>query len=295
METVPDVEHARQELEERGRELDCLHAALDPARTETATFEEVLQHTINLIPLAFRNSGASARTRIEQYSFQTKDFRETPWVLTQNIVVKGQTIGAVEVHCHEETSLANGPFLKGKLRFLEILAARLGDLVHRRWNEYELEARLRLIEAQQQVFRDLSVPVLEVWNEVLLVPLLGVMDSVRTAELLDTVLSTVSSKGARFVILDMTGIHAVDTRVASHLIELGSAIRLLGAAYILTGIQADVAKTMIALGIDFSGANPKFYRQVKDVLPECLRRMAHNRASPTYPSLRSFLAWIFRE
>ncbi|XYH97469.1 STAS domain-containing protein [Sorangium sp. So ce1128] len=269
---------------------------MDPARTETATFEELFQYTVDLIPLAFRDSAASSRAMIEGHSFLTKVFRETPWVLTQNIVVKGQPIGTVEVHCHEETSLANGPFLKEKRRFLEIVAARLGDLVRRRWDQYELTARLDSIERQQQVIRDLSVPALEVWNEVLLVPLIGVMDSVRTADLMDTVLSAVSSKRARFVILDLTGIQVVDTRVASHIIELGGAVRLLGASYILTGIQSEVAKSMVSLGVDLSSSSSdtKFYRQVNDALPECLRQMARNRVPATYPSLRSLLTWLFR-
>src|SRR5690349_16718596 len=130
-ETVTDLEHAQRELEERAREINCLHAALDPARTEAASPEELLQHTVDLIPLAFRDPEVTcARANVAHRSFLTKNFRETPWVLTQDIRVGGQRVGTVEVHFRDEASLVEiGRLSRGKAHFLEILVARFGDLL----------------------------------------------------------------------------------------------------------------------------------------------------------------------
>ncbi|WP_437972020.1 PAS domain-containing protein [Sorangium sp. So ce260] len=117
----------------------------------------------------------------------------------------------------------------------------------------ELRAKLDMINAQQQVIRALSTPIIEVWDRVLTLPMVGVVDSVRTSEVMDNLLGAIVAKGARFAILDLTGVDAVDTKTASYLIELVRAIRLLGAEGVITGIRSNVAQTMIALGLDLSG------------------------------------------
>ncbi|XXX82400.1 PAS domain-containing protein [Sorangium sp. So ce134] len=127
------------------------------------------------------------------------------------------------------------------------------DVTDMKQRERELKARLDMIEAQQQVIRALSTPIIEVWDRVLTLPMVGVVDSVRTSEVMDNLLAAIVDKGARFAILDLTGVDAVDTKTASYLIELVRAIRLLGAEGVITGIRSNVAQTMIALGLDLSG------------------------------------------
>ncbi|WP_437718461.1 STAS domain-containing protein [Sorangium sp. So ce448] len=136
----------------------------------------------------------------------------------------------------------------------------------------ELRTRLSQIEKQQEVIRTLSTPIIEVWNGVLTLPMIGVVDSVRTAEVMDALLARITEKQAHFAILDLTGVDMVDTKVASHLIELVAAIRLLGAEGIVAGIKPNVAQTMVALGLDLSTISTQ--RDLRAALSYCIRRMA---------------------
>ncbi|WP_437899571.1 STAS domain-containing protein [Sorangium sp. So ce124] len=138
--------------------------------------------------------------------------------------------------------------------------------------EQELRAKIELIETQQEVIRDLSTPIIEVWDKVLTLPMVGVVDSLRISEAMDNLLSAIVNKDARYAILDLTGVDAVDTQTAGYLIEMIKAIRLLGAEGIITGIRANVAQTMIALGLDLSGVTT--VGNLRAGLKLCMRRMA---------------------
>jgi rsbT co-antagonist protein RsbR len=118
--------------------------------------------------------------------------------------------------------------------------------------EEELRAKLAVIERQQTVIQELSTPIIEVWDKVLTVPMMGVVDSARTVKLMESLLHAVVEKQARYAILDFTGVDAMDTQTASYLIGLICAIRLLGAEGIITGIQPGVAQTVVTLGLDLS-------------------------------------------
>ncbi|WP_437666821.1 STAS domain-containing protein [Sorangium sp. So ce1182] len=146
------------------------------------------------------------------------------------------------------------------------------DATAARQREIELQSNLALIETQQKVIRDLSTPIIEVWDQVLTLPMVGVVDSLRISEVMDNLLTAVVNKDARFAILDLTGVEAVDTQTASYLIEMIKAIRLLGAEGIITGIRANVAQTMIALGLDLSGVTT--VGNLRAGLKLCMRRMA---------------------
>ncbi|WP_437320740.1 PAS domain-containing protein [Sorangium sp. So ce385] len=141
-----------------------------------------------------------------------------------------------------------------------------------RQKEIELRAKLQLIEKQQKVIRDLSTPIIEVWDKVLTLPMVGVVDSLRLSEVMDNLLSAIVSKDARYAILDLTGVDAVDTQTARYLIEIIDAIRLLGAEGIVTGIRSNVAQTMITLGVDLSGVTT--VGNLRAGLKLCMRRMA---------------------
>lgn len=144
--------------------------------------------------------------------------------------------------------------------------------------EQELRLRLDQIKTQQQVIRDLSTPIIEVWDGVLTLPMVGTVDSVRTAEVMDSLLSRIVEKHARFAILDLTGVEVVDTRVASHLIELVTAIRLLGADGIVAGIKANVAQTIVSLGLDLSQLNTQ--RDLRAALRYAIREMNKTARAP---------------
>jgi rsbT co-antagonist protein RsbR len=118
--------------------------------------------------------------------------------------------------------------------------------------EAEVNEKRALLEEQGALLDQLSVPVIQVWENILLLPLIGVIDDRRAAQVLENLLSAIGSAGAQVVIVDITGVPVVDTHVASYLIHAVKAAQLLGCRTILVGISPEIAQTLIGLGIDFS-------------------------------------------
>lgn len=130
----------------------------------------------------------------------------------------------------------------------------------------DLEEKISMIERQTDAIRELSTPVIELWDSVLCLPLIGVLDSVRSAEMTDTLLMAIGEKRARCAIVDITGITVMDTGTADHLLRMVKAVRLLGAQCILTGISPIIAQTIVQLGIDVTGVTT--YRSLREALQE---------------------------
>ncbi|HZF13361.1 MAG TPA: STAS domain-containing protein [Thermoanaerobaculia bacterium] len=116
----------------------------------------------------------------------------------------------------------------------------------------ELEEQLRMIELQQAAMRELSTPIIEVWAGVLCLPVVGIVDSQRSAEMTESLLEMVVTKQARTAIVDITGIDVMDTKTADHFIKMAKAIRLLGAECIVTGINPGIAQTLVQIGVDLT-------------------------------------------
>lgn len=115
----------------------------------------------------------------------------------------------------------------------------------------------RLAEEQikrqaQEIFDMAVVPVVQVWEGIVLVPLIGTLDSQRTQQLMERLLNRVTETSSPVAILDITGVPAIDTQTAQHLIETVAAVRLLGSEVILTGVRPSIAQTLVHLGIDLS-------------------------------------------
>jgi rsbT co-antagonist protein RsbR len=127
------------------------------------------------------------------------------------------------------------------------------DLVMRIIGEQYLAARERTIRQQQDAIRELSTPVLELSEGLLLLPIIGVVDSHRARQMTEHLLNAIRTHRAKVVVIDVTGVPAVDTMVANHLVQATEAARLLGAASIVTGLSAEVAQTMVKIGINLSG------------------------------------------
>jgi len=115
-----------------------------------------------------------------------------------------------------------------------------------------IAANLETIQRHQVALRELSTPVIRVHDRVLLLPLVGAIDSVRAHQIMDTVLVRVVEEKAKCIILDIAGVAVVDTKVADNLVKTTASVRLLGAQTILTGISAQVARTIVQLGVDIS-------------------------------------------
>jgi rsbT co-antagonist protein RsbR len=140
--------------------------------------------------------------------------------------------------------------------------------------EQELRAKLDLIQKQQQVIRSLATPIIRVWDDVLTMPMVGMVDSMRAADIMESLLQEVMSTRARFAIIDVTGVEAMDTATASHILKLMRALKLLGAEGILTGIQPGIAQTIVGLGVELTGI--KTLGSLRDALKYCMDRMGRH-------------------
>jgi rsbT co-antagonist protein RsbR len=118
--------------------------------------------------------------------------------------------------------------------------------------ETELHQTLAQLRSSQEAIRELSAPILPVAPGVLVAPVIGAIDSDRTAVLMNSLLHAAEREGTRYLIIDITGILVIDTQVAQVLLQATRAIELLGAQVILTGIRPEVAQTLVGLGIDLS-------------------------------------------
>jgi anti-anti-sigma factor len=128
------------------------------------------------------------------------------------------------------------------------------DITEQRQQVVEREAlQQQLIEAQRHTLRELSTPLIPISERVVIMPLIGAIDSNRAQQVMETLLEGVARHGAELAILDITGVQVVDTQVAQAFIQAAKAVRLLGAQVMLTGIQPQIAQTLVHLGVDLSG------------------------------------------
>src|SRR2546428_14086096 len=104
---------------------------------------------------------------------------------------------------------------------------------------------------------ELSTPVVELWDGVLALPLIGTLDSARTQVVMENLLQKIVQTGAGIAIVDITGVPTVDTLVAQHLLKTVAAARLMGADCIISGIRPQIAQTIVHLGADPGSASPK--------------------------------------
>jgi rsbT co-antagonist protein RsbR len=113
--------------------------------------------------------------------------------------------------------------------------------------------RERVIRQQQEAIRELSTPVLQLRERLLLLPIIGVIDTHRARLITESLLEAIRANRARAVVMDITGVATIDSRVANHILQTVAAARLMGAQVIVTGISAAVAQSLVALGIELGG------------------------------------------
>ncbi len=142
------------------------------------------------------------------------------------------------------------------MAFLSQLAALLGEMGMTQLRQLEANRKLEqasqeVIEAQQQALKELSVPIIPLMDNIIVLPLVGSVDTLRARELMRTLLAGIGAHRAQFVILDVTGVPIMDTGVVGHLNKTIQAARLKGAHVIVTGISDALAETVVDLGIDW--------------------------------------------
>ena len=113
-----------------------------------------------------------------------------------------------------------------------------------------VEERERVIREQQEAIRELSTPVLQVRERLLILPIIGVLDTKRARQLTEQLLAAIQSNRAKVVVIDITGVAAIDVTVANHLVQTVEAARLMGASAIITGLSSRIAQTLVDLGVD---------------------------------------------
>jgi rsbT co-antagonist protein RsbR len=115
-----------------------------------------------------------------------------------------------------------------------------------------VEERERVIREQQEAIRELSTPVLQVRERLLILPIIGGLDSQRARQLTEQLLGAIQANRARVVVIDITGVATIDLTVANHLVQTVEAARLMGASAVITGLSSRIAQTLVDLGVDLS-------------------------------------------
>jgi len=128
----------------------------------------------------------------------------------------------------------------GMNRFLDIAMAHIGEAY--------LGAKEVIIAQQQLAIRELSLPILQVRDRLLIAPLVGLIDGTRARQLIETLLVAIRDRRAKGIVLDVTGVPVVDSHVANHLVQACDAARLMGATIVISGISPEMAETLVALG-----------------------------------------------
>lgn len=158
-------------------------------------------------------------------------------------------------------------------QFGETLNATIADI------QFQLETIQRQQSTQsamEHLVRQLQTPILQLWDDVLALPVIGMVDSRRSAEMMETLLNEIVSRRSKYVIIDITGVEIVDTRTADHFVKVMKSAELLGTRCVMTGIRPAVAQTLVELGVDLSSINT--LRNLQEGLRSCLREMQSSRA-----------------
>ncbi|MBB3712819.1 rsbT co-antagonist protein RsbR [Limimaricola variabilis] len=148
---------------------------------------------------------------------------------------------------------------------------RIVDAFAMHINEHFIAERDEIIERQRAEMMELSTPVVQLWERVLTIPLIGTLDSMRAQEVMENLLNAIVEHQAEVVIVDITGVRVVDTQVAQHLLRTAAAVRLMGAEAIISGISPKIAQTMVELGVDVGEVTTR--PSIRAALAEAFRRV----------------------
>jgi rsbT co-antagonist protein RsbR len=269
-------------LQKSGKELQSawardLAAALPSAKGRISA-AELEQQTAEFISLLTAATGQSRGTDISAVSFKPlRDFLEG---VTRSRALQGFT--------SDETATFIFSFKRPLFEQLRVAAGRDAEtLADETWNATLLvdslglhavrtfqKAREEFIHRQQREMLELSTPVVKLWEGILALPMIGTLDSARTQVVMENLLQKVVDTGAQIAILDITGVPTVDTLVAQHLLKTVTALRLMGAECIISGVRPQIAQTIVHLGVDLQGVTTK--ANLADALALALRRTGNS-------------------
>ncbi len=144
------------------------------------------------------------------------------------------------------------------------------DATERIRSEFQLIENTKVIARQSETIRDLAAPVIKVWDEVVCLPIIGAVDAARAGAMMEHLLDSIVREKARFAILDLTGVGAMDTSTVHHVIRMLKAAQTVGAVGVLSGAQPAVAQTIVSLGLSLDDL--RTVRTLHDALSFCLAR-----------------------
>ena len=160
---------------------------------------------------------------------------------------------------------------------LMLLGSIFNDIILEVFHIY-LETKEKTIAAQQEELKQTSTPITEIWEGVLTLPIIGALDSSRTMIVMEKLLSRIESDRARVVVIDVTGVMAIDSQVSHHLIQMIRATGLMGATAILTGIRPEIARALTSLNIDLSSVTTR--SKLSEGLKEAFRQLSIEVSRP---------------
>jgi len=223
-------------------------------RTSSTTDEEAREQSLRLLA-AVRKGLSEGRP---------DDLSAPPWAETREVLAEVSRERAVRGSGPSDTarfvfSLRQPLFTRirrelgndaGRVAEETWTASLLIDSLGLHTTEVFLKAREEIISRQQQEMLELSTPVVQLWEGILALPLIGTLDSARTQVVMESLLQRIVETGAPLAIIDITGVPTVDTLVAQHLLKTVAAARLMGADCIISGIRPQIAQTIVHLGVD---------------------------------------------
>ena len=152
------------------------------------------------------------------------------------------------------------------------------DATERVRSERQLSQKARVVEEQSRTIRALSAPVIKIWHEVLCMPIVGGVDAERATQMMEKLLEAIVREQARWAILDLTGVEAMDTSTVQHVVRILASARALGVQGLLSGVQPAVAQAMVVLGADVGEL--RMTRTLHDALAQCMQAPAPRKADP---------------
>jgi anti-anti-sigma regulatory factor len=153
-------------------------------------------------------------------------------------------------------------------QFAKTLNATIGDI----GTQIEtIQHQQNTQDAMETLVRQLQTPILQLWDDVLALPVIGMVDSRRSQQMMETLLAEIVENRCKYVIIDITGVEIVDTRTADHFVKVMKSAELLGTRCVMTGIRPAVAQTLVELGVDLSSI--KTLRNLQEGLRDCLQDM----------------------
>ncbi|WP_019584054.1 MULTISPECIES: STAS domain-containing protein [unclassified Thioalkalivibrio] len=195
-------------------------------------------------------------SKVDRRSAEFKALRQLFTTMSQQIQVRGgnmeefvryiQFMQHVMIDGLGEDGQLSAQQLKETLL---LLAGVFNDIILDVYRVY-LEQKESTIQAQQEELREISTPITEIWDGVLTLPIIGTLDSSRTMIVMEKLLERIEQDRARVVVMDVTGVLAIDSQVSHHLVQMIRAVGLMGASAVLTGIRPEIARALTSLNIE---------------------------------------------